>query len=194
MSRTRREQALAQVVAPCDLGVSRIEFSPQLRARTRPRGGVAGRIREASAQRTIVVDLPVEQVLPHVWEIKNVQYCERKADEVTVTPEFAWTGRYVIRGRIFGVLPWTDEFRYVLHEKGFHSEDTGNCFGGLRISGGFTAEPHGDGGCRIWHYERYLLPWAAAPLKPIVSAYVRWTQRREMRDLRTLIQQASHPA
>ncbi|MBC7374031.1 MAG: hypothetical protein H7323_08590, partial [Frankiales bacterium] len=43
------------------------------------------------------------------------------------------------------------------------------------------------GQCRIWHYERYLLPWPAAPFKPLVSAYVGWTQRREMRDLAALI-------
>lgn len=54
------------------------------------------------------------------------------------------------------------------------------------MHGGFTVEPHGTG-CRVWHYERYLLPSLVAPLKPVVTAYVRWTQRREMRDLRRLI-------
>jgi len=34
---------------------------------------------------------------------------------------------------------------------------------------------------------RYLLPWPVAPLKPLVTAYVRCTQRREMRDLAALI-------
>jgi hypothetical protein len=167
----------------------RLAFLPELRAQTQPRGGWAGRLRESSAERTVVVDRPVEDVLPHLWEIKNVEYCERKADEVTVTPEEPWTGRYVIRGRIFGVLPWTEEFRYLLHETGFHSEDTRHCPGALRINGGFTAEPHGSGS-RIWHYERYLLPWPLAPLKPLVTAYVRWTQRREMRDLISLIEKA----
>ncbi len=47
-------------------------------------------------------------------------------------------------------------------------------------------EPH-PAGCRVWHYERYLLPWAAWPLKPAVAGYVRWTQRREMRGLAPLI-------
>lgn len=164
-------------------------FTPQLRAQTRPRGGWVGRLREASAERTVLLNRPAEDVLPHIWEIKNVEHCERKADEVTVTPEQPWTGRYVIRGRIFGVLPWRDEFRYVLHEAGFHSEDTGHCFGGLRINGGFTVEPR-PGGCRIWHYERYLLPWPVTPLKPLISAYVRWTQRREMSDLAALVENA----
>jgi hypothetical protein len=167
----------------------RLLFTPQLRARTRPRGGWSGRLREASAERTVLLDRPAGDVLPHIWEIKNVERCERKADEVTVTPEQPWTGRYVIRGRIFGVVPWQDEFRYVLHEAGFHSEDTGQCFGGLRINGGFTVEPR-PGGCRIRHYERYLLPWPVAPLTPLISAYVRWTQRREMRDLAALIEHA----
>ena len=164
-------------------------FTTQLRGQTRPRGGWSGRLREASAERTVLLDRPPVDVLPHIWEIKNVERCERKADEVTVTPEQPWTGRYVIRGRIFGVVPWQDEFRYVLHEAGFHSQDTGHCFGGLRINGGFTVEPR-PGGCRIWHYERYLLPWPVAPLKPLISAYVRWTQRREMRDLAALIEAA----
>ena len=164
-------------------------FTSQLRAQTRPRGGWTGRLREASAERTVLVDLPPEDVLPHIWRIKNVEYCERKADEVTVTPDKPWTGRYVIRGRVFGVLRWRDEFRYVLHESGFHSHDTGRRRRGLRINGGFTVEPR-PGGCRIWHYERYLLPWPVAPLKPVISAYVRWTQRREMRDLAALVANA----
>jgi hypothetical protein len=168
-----------------------LTFSPQLRAQTRPRGGWTGRLRESSAERTVVVDRPIEDVLPHLWKIKNVEHCERKADRVTVTPEQPWTGRYVIRGRIVGVLPWTEEFRYVLHETGFHSEGTGHCPDGLRINGGFTAEPQGSR-CRIWHYERYLLPWPLAPLKPLVTAYVRWTQRREMRDLDCLIEDDEH--
>lgn len=165
-------------------------FTSELRDQTRARGGWAGRLREASAERTVLINRSIEDVLPHIWEIKNVERCERKADEVTVTPEQPWTGRYVIRGRIFGVVPWQDEFRYVLHEAGFHSHDTGHCFGGLRINGGFTVEPR-PGGCRIWHYERYLLPWPVAPLKPVISAYVRWTQRREMRDLTALIENAA---
>ncbi len=99
----------------------------------------------------------------------------------------SWTGRYVIRGRIFGMVPWQGPFRYVLHERGFHSQDAVARRGGLRVNGGFTAEPDGDR-TRIWHYERYLLPWPVAPLKPLVTAYVRWTQRREMRDLAALIE------
>ena len=76
----------------------------------------------------------------------------------------------------------------LLHEAGFHSHD-GRSLRGLRINGGFTVEPQPEG-CRIWHYERHLLPWPVAPLKPVISAYVRWTQRREMRDLAALIESA----
>lgn len=191
MTQARHDERPSWHPAPSAPGGT-LPFTPQVRAQTQPRGGWAGRLREASAERTIQVDRPAEDVLPHIWEIKNVERCERKADEVTVTPEEPWTGRYVIRGRIFGVLRWTDEFRYVLHEAGFHSEDTGHCPGGLRINGGFTVEPR-PGGCRIWHYERYLLPWPVAPLKPVISAYVRWTQRREMRDLAALIENAEAP-
>jgi hypothetical protein len=121
-----------------------------------------------------------------VWDISNVERCERKVDRVTVWAETASTGRYVIRGRILGVMPWDGQFRYVLHEAGFHSEDAVPRRGGLRVSGGFAVEPH-EASCRVWDYERYLLPWVAAPLKPAVAAYVRSTQRREMRDLAALI-------
>jgi hypothetical protein len=61
------------------------------------------------------------------------------------------------------------------------------------VNGGFTAEADGDR-TRIWHYERYLLPWPVAALKPLVTAYVRWTQRREMRDLAALIERDGSPA
>ena len=161
-------------------------FTGELRTRTQPRRGWTGRLREASAERTVVLGCSPAQALPHVWDITNVERCERKADRVTLVPETASTGRYAIHGRIFGVIPWDGQFRYVLHEAGFHSQDAATRRGGLRVSGGFTVEPH-PAGCRIWHYERYLLPWIVAPLKPAVAAYVRWTQRREMRDLAALI-------
>jgi hypothetical protein len=93
---------------------------------------------------------------------------------VQVTAEQSWTGRYVIRGRILGVIPWQGPFRYVLHEWGFHSQDAVSQRGGLHVNGGFTAEPDGDR-TRIWHY-------------------VRWTQRREMRDLVGLIERNEEPA
>ena len=74
-----------------------IAFTPQLRAQTGPRSGWSGRLREASAERTLVVDRPVEDVLPHLWKIKNVEFCERKADEVIVycfnhAAEIWWRG------------------------------------------------------------------------------------------------------
>lgn len=165
-------------------------FTGELRARTRPRPGWTGRLREASAEHAVVVGCPPAQALPHLWDITNVERCERKADRVTVAPETATTGRYAIHGRLLGVVPWDGQFRYVLHDAGFHSEDAVSRRGGLRVAGGFTVEPH-PAGCLIWHYERYLLPWAAAPLKPAVAAYVRWTQRREMRDLAALISRAA---
>jgi hypothetical protein len=55
------------------------------------------------------------------------------------------------------------------------------------LNGGFTAESDGER-TWIWHYERYLLSWPVAALEPLVTAYVRWTQRREMRDLAALIE------
>jgi hypothetical protein len=120
-------------------------FTEQLQAQTRPRADWTGRLREASAERTVVVDRPLRQVLPHLWNIKNIEYCERKADDVQVSAEESWTGRYVIRGRIFGVMPWQGPFRYVLHERGFHSEDAVPRRGGLRVNGGFAAESEASG-------------------------------------------------
>lgn len=111
-------------------------FTGELRVRTQPRRGWTGRLREASAERAVVLGCPPAQALPHVWDIKNVERCERKADRVTVVPEIAKTGRYVIDGRVFGVMPWDGQFRYVLHEAGFHSEDAMPRRGGLRVSGG----------------------------------------------------------
>jgi hypothetical protein len=125
-------------------------FSGQLQSQTRSRGGWTGWLRECSAERVVVLDRPLQQVLPHLWDIKNVEYCERKADDVQVSAEQSWTGRYVIHGRIFGVIPWQGPFRYVLHECGFHSENAVHRRGGLRINGGFTAERDGDR-TRIWH-------------------------------------------
>jgi hypothetical protein len=168
-------------------------FAEELRSQTRPRGGWTGRLRESSAERVVVVDRPLQQVLPHLSDIKNVEYCERKAYDVQVSAEQSWTGRYVIRGRILGVIPWQGPFRYVLHEMRLPQRDAVTRRGGLRVNVGFIAEAAGDR-TRIWHYERYLLPWPAAAFKPLVTAYVRWTQRREMRDLKSLIEHDGFPA
>ena len=113
-----------------------IAFRPPLRAQTGPRSGWSGWLREASAERTVVVDRSVKDVLPHLWKIKTVEFCERKADRVIVTPESPSAGRYLIRGRIFGLLSWSGQFRYVLHESGFHSQDAAARRGGLKVNGG----------------------------------------------------------
>lgn len=164
----------------------KLPYDRAVAAASSPRSGLSARLRECSAERELLLGCSVEQALPRIWRIENVERCERKADKVTVTPETSWTGTYVIRGKTFGAVPWQGTFRYLLHERGFHSEDAVRRRGGLHVNGGFTVEPHADG-CRIWHYERYLLPWLVAPLKPLVTAYVRRTQRGEMRDLRRLI-------
>lgn len=54
--------------------VDRLAFWPELRAQTQPRGGWTGRLRASSAERTVMVDHPVEDVLPYLWKIKNVEY------------------------------------------------------------------------------------------------------------------------
>jgi hypothetical protein len=68
-------------------------FTEEPRSKTQPRGDWTGRLRESSAERVVVVDRPLQQVLPHLWAIKNVEYCERKADDVQVSADQSWTGR-----------------------------------------------------------------------------------------------------
>lgn len=111
----------------------KLVFTLGLRVQTQPRRGWTGRLREASAERAVVLGCPPERALPYVWDIRNVERCERKADRVSVEPETSSTGRYVIRGRIFGVMPWEGQFRYVLHEAGFHCQDAVPRRGGLRV-------------------------------------------------------------
>ena len=51
------------------------------------------------------------------------------------------------------------------------------------LAGPAGRRPHGSSDTAAPH----LLPWPAAPLKPLVAAYIGWTQRREMRDMAALI-------
>jgi hypothetical protein len=45
----------------------------ELQAQTRPRGGWTGWLRESSAERVVVVDRPLQHVLPHLQNIKTVE-------------------------------------------------------------------------------------------------------------------------
>ncbi len=131
-----------------------------------------------------------EAALDAIWTIKNIERTEVKADAVEVEPATSTVGTYKVRGRFAGVR-WTGEFAYELNSSGFHSRTAGVPPERAKVEGGFVVTPIA-GGCTVIHYEQYVLaPWLR-PLKPIIGAYLRWSMRRELRDLEELI--ASTPA
>ena len=133
---------------------------------------------------------PRGDVLRAVWQIQNIERTEVKADAVQVSPDGPRRGTYKVRGR-FARKRWDGEFAYDLNEGGFHSRDANVPTSEARIEGGFVVTPLANG-CTVIHYEQYVLaPWLR-PLKPIIGAYLRWSMRRELRDLEELI--ASTPA
>jgi hypothetical protein len=137
-----------------------------------------------TCERTI--PLPQEQVLPAVWEIKNIELCEVKADAVDVTKETGERGSYKVRGHFAGV-PWRGEFFYELNPKGFHSTNAPHPRKGTTISGGFVVERVSDDQCRVMHYEQYRLPVYFRPLRLFIRRYLQWSMRRELGDLERLV-------
>lgn len=143
-------------------------------------------IREISRTSTITIPCRPEEALAAVWDIKNIEYTEVKADAVSVNQETATRGTYDVRGHFAG-LPWHNTFAYELNARGFHSEEATPPASGTRISGGFIVEPLGERECKVIHYERYKLPRLLVPLKPLIELYLIWSMRKEMRDLKALI-------
>lgn len=146
---------------------------------TREKGVVA-----VTSTRTMPVD--PARVLPAVWEIKNIERCEVKADAVEVTRETEHRGSYRVRGHFAGV-PWRGQFFYELNPKGFHSTNAPHPRKGTTISGGFVVEPVEPDACRVVHYEQYRLPLCFRPLRWPIACYLRWSMRRELRDLELLV-------
>jgi len=125
-------------------------------------------------------------VLPVVWDLKNVERCEVKADGVIVYPRTAREGSYDVRGHFAGV-PWRGRFDYELHPAGFHSRTADVPRAQARVEGGFVVTPLGADQCTVIHYEQYVLaPWVA-PLGCLVRTYLHRSMRRELRDLRRLV-------
>jgi hypothetical protein len=134
------------------------------------------------------IAFPREATLQAIWEIKNIELTEVKADAVNVDPETPTTGTYRVRGRFAGV-PWHGEFAYELNEGGFHSRTAGVPPEQATVEGGFVVTPIA-GGCTVIHYEQYVLaPWLR-PIKPVVRMYLRWTMRRELRDFEELVRRS----
>jgi hypothetical protein len=128
---------------------------------------------------------PREEAVAAIWEIKNIERTEVKADAVDVEPETATRGTYRVRGRFAGV-PWRGQFDYVLNDAGFHSRNAGVAPEEATIEGGFVVTPLADG-CTVIHYEQYVLARWLRPLKPAIHLYLRWSMARELRDLERLL-------
>lgn len=133
--------------------------------------------------------LPVAKAiaLPFVWDIQNIEYTEVKADKVQVVKETEKTGTYTVKGHFMHFIPWTRCFSYELHDRGFHSKEAAIPPSSLNIQGGFFVEATGEEECEIIHYEQYTLPLRFLMLKPVIELYLKWSQVREMNDLKKLI-------
>ena len=143
-------------------------------------------IREISAVSSIVVSCNKEDALAIIWDIKNIEKTEVKADLVIVNKETERKGTYDVRGHFAGI-PWRNTFSYELNDKGFHSLEANPPASGSRISGGFIVEPVGEKACSILHYEQYTLPLWSVPLKPLIIMYLKWSMRKELLDVKDLI-------
>ena len=133
-----------------------------------------------------LIPVPAAQARAAVWEIPNIERTEVKADAVCVTKESPTVGSYTVRGHFAG-LPWRGEFTYELHEQGFHSENVPKPGQGSTVSGGFVVEEISDDECLVVHYEQYRLPWYYRPLRAGIVAYLRYSMRRELRDLERIL-------
>jgi len=142
--------------------------------------------RRITALAALELPCPSEVALPAIWDIQSIERTEIKADRVRVHPTSARTGSYDVRGRFAGV-PWTGRFEYQLDDRGFHSRTADVPRGEATVEGGFVLTPLGEDHSTVIHYEQYVLvPWLA-PFAALVRGYLRWSMRRELRDLRSLI-------
>ena len=92
----------------------------------------------------------------------------------------------MVRGHFAG-LPWRREFAYFLNDDGFYSRDADRSGTDVTVQGGFIVQSTGDDECTLIHYEVYnLSPWFV-PLKPLIRAYLKWSMRKELRDIRTAV-------
>jgi hypothetical protein len=139
---------------------------------------------------TRVLPHPKEAVLPAIWDIRNIELTEVKADVVDVTPLTETAGSYRVRGHFAGV-PWHGEFFYELNADGFHSCNAPRPEKGSTVEGGFVVHALADGSSRVEHYEEYTLtPWLR-PLASLIIRYLRWSMGRELRDLESLVSAAA---
>ena len=141
--------------------------------------------RNLSAVSVITINAPKEAVLAVVWDIKNIEKFEVKADHVNVQPIDKRKGTYKVRGHFAG-LPWRREFAYFLSDDGFYSRDA-HPGPEITVQGGFIVQPTGEGECTLIHYEMYRLsPWFV-PLKPFINAYLKWSIRKELGEMKAAV-------
>jgi hypothetical protein len=161
-------------------------LTEQNKAVVRPWAKEGSKITDITAVRAIEVACRKEDALAVVWEIKNIEKSEVKADLVIVNKETEKKGTYNVRGHFAGI-PWHNTFSYELNEKGFHSVEAYPPASGSRIQGGFIVEETGENSCNIIHYEQYVIPLWLVPLKPFIQMYLLWSMKKELRDVRELI-------
>jgi len=128
---------------------------------------------------------PRDAALAAIRDIKNIERTEVKADRVDVEPMTPTQGTYRVHGH-FAAVPWRGEFVYELNEGGFHSRNAGVPPEEATIEGGFVVTPTADG-CTVIHYEQYVLSGPLRLLRHPIQLYLRWSMRRELRDLEALL-------
>jgi len=143
--------------------------------------------KQISAVSTIRIDATKAEVLAAVWDIKSIEKFEVKADSVEVHPADERKGTYNVHGRFAG-LPWRREFAYFLNEDGFYSRDARKSGAQYTVQGGFIVQPTSDRECTLIHYEMYYLSAWFLPVKPLISTYLKWSMRKELRDMKETIE------
>lgn len=142
--------------------------------------------RQLSEVSTIAIRAPKSEIVSVVNDIRSIARFEVKADHVNVHPIDGRNGTYKVRGHFAGV-PWRREFAYFLNDDGFYSRDAHPSGPDVTVQGGFIVQDTGEGACTLIHYEMYhLSPWFV-PLKPLIRAYLKWSMRKELRDIRTAV-------
>ena len=138
--------------------------------------------RRLTAVSTIKIHAPRAAVLAVVQDIQGIERFEVKADQVDVHPIDAKKGTYQVRGHFAG-LPWRREFSYFLNEDGFYSRDAHPSTPEVTVQGGFIVQGTDAEESILIHYEMYYLSYWFVPLKPLIAAYLKWSMRRELRDI-----------
>lgn len=142
-------------------------------------------IHKISVTGRIPLDLPAENALAVVRDLKYIELYEPKVDSACIKPETKKTGSYSLKGRFAGV-PWNGKFSYELNNQGFHSEMIQRSWG-VSMNGGFVVLSEGLDRCHIVHYENYRFPYWMSPLIRLVRLYLSWAMKKELRELAKII-------